>query len=259
MILAIYMSKFKIASVSYLNSKPFLYGLKNYPFKSEIEYSVDTPANVSIKLFNGEVNLALVPVVVLSQLKQYYLLDEFCIGAKGPVQSVCLFSEKPIENCNSILLDYQSQTSVMLTKILMSKHWKLNLEFVSTEAGYEKEIKNETAGLVIGDRALKLKSKFKFVYDLGEEWMKLTGLPFVFAVWLSLNEIPGEIKSELVEAFQFGINSIDKVIAEEEFFFLGIDVENYLTNGIDYMFNDDKIRAMKLFLNYITEIEGAGV
>ena len=249
------MSKYKIASVAYLNSKPFLYGLNNFPFKSDIEYTVDTPANISVKLLNGEVDLALVPVAVLSQLKQYYLLDGYCIGAKGPVQSVCLFSERPIENCNRILLDYQSRTSVMLTKILMSKHWKLYPEFVSTEVGYENEIKNETAGLVIGDRALELKSKFKFIYDLSEEWMKLTGLPFVFAVWVSLNEIPDEIKSELTKAFQFGINSIDKVIAEEEKKFIGIDVGNYLTYGIDYIFNDEKLKAMQLFLNYIIEIE----
>lgn len=249
------MSKYKIASVSYLNSKPFLYGLKNYPFKSEIEFSVNTPAKISNQLLNDEVDLALVPVAVLSQLREYHLLNGFCIGSNGPVQSVSLFSELPIEKCKTVLLDYQSRTSVMLTKILFQKHWKLFPQFASTEDGYEQNIKGETAGLVIGDRALALKHKFPFVYDLSTEWKKLTNLPFVFAAWISANKIPDEIENELTKAFQYGINNIDKVIAEEQNNYSGIDVNDYLTNGIDFILDDEKIKAMKLFLTYLKEIE----
>ena len=251
------MTKYKIASVSYLNSKPFLYGLKNYPFKSQIEYSVDTPAKISDRLLNGEVDLALVPVAVLSQMKEYYLLKGFCIGANGPVQSVCLFSELPIEKCNAVLLDYQSRTSVMLTKILMQKLWKLKPEFVSTNEGYEQNIKDKTAALVMGDRALELKNKFPFVYDLSEEWKKLTNLPFVFAAWISATKIPDEIEVELTSAFQFGINSIDKVVIEEQVNYSSIDVNDYLMNGISFILDDEKIKAMNLFLTYIKEIESS--
>ncbi len=249
------MSKYKIASVSYLNSKPFLYGLKNYPFKSEIKYSVDTPANISKQLLNGEVDLALIPVAVLTQMKEYYLLDGFCIGAIGPVQSVCLFAEQPIEKCHTILLDYQSRTSVILTKILTQKHWKIFPHFVSTQEGYEKTIKGETAGLVIGDRALELKNKFPFVYDLSAEWKKMTSLPFVFAAWISTNKIPEEISEELIKAFELGLNSMNKVIAEEQKNYSGIDVKDYLTNGIDFILDAEKIKSMNLFLEYLKEVE----
>lgn len=249
------MSKYKIASVSYLNSKPFLYGLKNYQFKSAIEYSVDTPANIAMQLLNGQVDLALVPVAVLTQMPEYYLLNGFCIGANGPVQSVSLFSEFPIEKCKKVLLDYQSRTSVMLTKILFQKHWKLFPQYLTTEDGYEQNIKGETAGLVIGDRALALKNKYPFVYDLSSEWKKLTNLPFVFAAWVSANKIPVEIENELTNAFQFGLNNLPKVILEEQSNYPEIDVIDYLSNGIDYILSDEKIKSMKLFLSYINESE----
>ncbi len=255
------MSKYKVALVSYLNSKPFLYGLKNYSFKNarsanwEIEFSVDTPSNIAKQLLNNEVDLALVPVAILNEMKEYYILPDYCIGCNGAVQSVCLFSEIPLQQCNSVLLDYQSRTSVMLTKILLDKHWKLNPEFISTAEGYEQKIKETTAGLVIGDRALQLKNKFQFVYDLGEEWKNFTSLPFAFAVWASAKKIPDEIAAELNAAFQHGFNSIEKVIAEEQINYPDIDVKKYLTTDIDFSFDAEKLKAMNLFLRYSNEME----
>ncbi len=249
------MQKYKIALVSYLNSKPFLYGLKNYSFQSPIEFSVNTPAAIANQLLNNEVDLALVPVAILNEMKEYFMLPDFCIGCNGEVQSVSLFSEIPIQKCKSVLLDYQSRTSVMLAKILLEKHWKLNPEFVSTSEGYEQKIKGVTAGLVIGDRALQLKNKFPFVYDLGMEWKKFTNLPFVFAVWASAKKIPNEISSELKAAFESGMNSMSEVIAEEQINYLGIDVKDYLTNGISFQLNEEKLIGMKLFLQLIQEYE----
>lgn len=249
------MSKYKVALVSYLNSKPFLYGLKNYSFKSSIEYSVDTPSNIAKQLLNNEVDLALVPVAVIAQLKEYSLLNGFCIGADGPVQSVCLFSDQPIEKCKKILLDYQSRTSVILTRILIQKHWVLFPQFVSATEGFEKNIKDETAGLVIGDRALLMKNKFRYAYDLSAEWKKFTGLPFVFAAWISKNKIPNEIQIELTSTFEMGLGSIEKVIAEEENNFRGINVKEYLTKNIKFILDEEKLKAMNLFLVYLKETE----
>lgn len=246
------MSKYKVAAVSYLNAKPFLHGLHNYHFKNEIKISVDTPANIASQLLKGEVDLALVPIATLPQMKEYFLLPDYCIGGDGAVQSVCIFSEQPFENCKSLLLDYQSRTSVLMAKILLKNYWRQDLNFLKTEAGYEEKISGDTAGLVIGDRTLQLKNKFKHVEDLGEIWKNFSGLPFVFAVWGSSKPIPENISTELLNAFQLGMNEMDKVIEAEEKNYPGIDVRSYFKTGISFTLDERKMKAMNLFFNYLT-------
>ena len=90
---------------------------------------------------------------------------------------------------------------------------------------------------------------------MGDEWKKFSNLPFAFAVWASAKKIPDEIVKELNAAFQLGINSLHKVIAEEQKNYDGIDVSDYLKNGIDYLFNNEKSNAMNLFLRYVKESE----
>jgi len=250
------MPKYKIALVSYLNSRPFLFGLENYSFKNEIEVLLDTPARIADLLLKKEVDLALVPVAVIPKMKKHFMLPGFGIGCSGEVQSVCVFAESKIERCESILLDYQSRTSVLLTKILLQKHWKLSLREKKTTQGYENNIRGAQAGLVIGDRALMLRDSFSYMYDLGTEWKKMTKLPFVFAAWVSNKKIPQSISEELTSAFQLGINSIDKLIKEEKLKknFAGFDIEYYLKHAINFSLDKEKLEAMNLFLKYTEDL-----
>ena len=108
----------KVAAISYLNSIPFIYGLENSNVYSDIILSKDYPSRVADSLLNDEVDIALAPIVVLNELKDYNVISEFCIGAESSVDSVCLYSHIPIEEIKTILLDYQSRTSVELLKLL---------------------------------------------------------------------------------------------------------------------------------------------
>lgn len=158
-----------------------------------MELSLDYPAKIARQLIDREVDVALVPVAIIPKLEEYHIIADFCIGAEGPVASVCLFSEVPLQEIKRIYLDYQSRTSVALLKILVRDHWKLSVEFIETTGDYQDKIKGTDAGLVIGDRALAQRHISPFIYDLGEAWLRFTSLPFVFAAWISNRPLPVEI------------------------------------------------------------------
>ena len=155
-------SKISISVVSYLNSKPFIYGLRSANFNVEVEIMEDTPTICAEKLLNGQADIGLIPVAVIPQLKEHFIISNYCIGADGNVNSVMLFSEVPLEKIKTILLDYQSRTSVLLTQLLAKKFWNINPKWQTTSTEYEKQIHGETAGIVIGDRALFLKNKLNY-------------------------------------------------------------------------------------------------
>ena len=176
------LEKIKVGAVSYLNTKPLLYGIEHdEALMQQIELVEAYPARIALMLLEGEIDLGLVPVSVIPQLPEAYIISDFCIGAEGDVASVCLFSEVPIGKIEKVLLDYQSRTSVNLCKILLKHFWKINPVTENAQENYIQEIKGSTAGVVIGDRALRQGMVSPFVYDLAGAWKAMTGLPFAFA------------------------------------------------------------------------------
>ena len=170
------MNKIRVGVVNYLNTKPLVYGLEKPPVSELIELVGDYPARLSQMLVNDEIDVGLVPIVLLPTLREYYIVGEYCIGTEGEIASVALFSEVPITQIKKVYLDYQSLTSVALLKWLMKEYWGINPDIVVPEnEDYRKEIEGTTAGLVIGDRAFEQRKISTFIYDLGSEWKKITG------------------------------------------------------------------------------------
>jgi chorismate dehydratase len=238
----------RISVVSYLNSRPFIKGLENAVFEIPVEVLKDIPSVCADKLINGSADIGLVPVAVLPQLKNYKIISDYCIGADGNVGSVLLLSDVPLNEIKSVLLDYQSRTSVQLTKVLAKNFWKINPEWTSTESEYEKKISGTTAGVVIGDRALMLSKQFKYVYDLSGEWKKFTSLPFVFACWVSTIDLSEKFVSDFNEALKLGLDDLDSIAEKEISFLSKEEIKNYLSNCIDYRLDDLKKEAMERFL-----------
>ncbi len=246
----------KISVVSYLNSKPFIYGFNECNFNSVADISLDIPSVCADKLINGIADIGLVPVAILPHLKKYSIISNYCIGANGPVDSVLLLSNVPINDISSIYLDYQSRTSVMLMKVLCKNLWKINPVFLNSEIDYEKNIDGTSAGVVIGDRALRSRENFKYSFDLSDEWKNMTNLPFVFAVWTSVIDLDDKFITQFNAAIETGINMIDEISAAEATNDLSASkIKHYLSHSIDYSFNEEKKKAMTLFLKMCSEIE----
>jgi chorismate dehydratase len=245
------LSKIRVGIVNYLNTKPLLYGLQRPPISEQIELVGDHPARVAEMLLNDEVDIGLVPVVVLPQMPHYHIVSDHCIGTEGEIASVALFSEVPMHEIKKVWLDYQSRTSVALLKYLMKEYWGINPEIVeAVNEDYRKEIKGNTAGLVIGDRAFEQRKVSTFIYDLGSEWRSITGLPFVFAAWVSKKPVPAEFTRLFNEANALGLQHLDEVIAgvRSDMF----DIRKYYTLHLSYRLDQSKLAAIDKFLALIT-------
>lgn len=242
--------KVKISAVSYLNTLPFLYGIKNSDLKNEIDLALDIPSDCAKKLLNNEVDLGLVPVAIIPQLKKHYIISDYCIGADGKVDTVALFSDVPLNEIEAIYLDFHSKTSINLVQVLAKEYWDIFPQFLDAKTGFEEKIQGTTAGVIIGDRTFNLPKAFKYKYDLSEEWKKMTGLPFVFACWVANKKLPDSFIEQFNLALKLGEENIDKVI-DQSATISKDKLYHYLTQHISYRLNKSKKEALALFINYL--------
>ena len=162
------MKKIKVGVVNYLNTKPLLYGLQQDPIREKIELISSYPSKLAEMLLNNEIDVGLIPVAAIPDLPVHHIVGDYCIGAEGEIASVCLFSEVPMNEIKKVYLDYQSRSSVALLQWLMKEYWGIEPEIIhAADESYREEIKDTTAGLVIGDRALEQRRISTFIYDLG--------------------------------------------------------------------------------------------
>ena len=243
----------RISAVSYLNTKPFLRGLELSGF-DDIKISTDIPSECARKLLEKEVDLGLIPVAVIPLLKEAHILPGFCIGADGPVESVKLYSEVPLDKIKNILLDYQSRTSVALAQVLAKEYWKISPQWKNAGEGFEKNISGTTAGVIIGDRTFTLNNTFPFEFDLAGEWKKLTGLPFVFACWVSNKKLPAEFIARFNKAMELGVSEIRNVAERESKKYFPFNVENYLSKSLNFKLDSRSEQGLGIFLEKLKSL-----
>lgn len=249
------LSKLKISIVNYFNTLPFRYGIKQSELVSRMDLQEDIPSICAQKLKFNQVDIGLVPVALLPELDNYKIITNYCIGANGRVDSVKLYSQVPLNEIKSVTLDYQSRSSIKLTKVLNKFYWKQNFEFKDAKPGYEQNISDTNAAVVIGDRTFALNGTFKYEFDLAEEWKKMTGLPFVFAAWVTTSEIDKDFVTEFDKVLGDGVNHIEQAIKESQASHSkNFDPIDYLSNKISYNLDDKKREALQLFLKYMSQL-----
>jgi len=245
----------KVTAVSYLNTKPFLYGLLNSPLIDFMDVQLATPAESARKLLYNEADIGLIPVAVLPELKEYHIVSQYCIGAINEVGTVGIYSEVPIQEIEEIYLDYHSRTSVRLVQILMKEHWKKDVKYLESKAGFIDNIKGNRAGVVIGDRAIGLDNRFAYSYDMASAWYQLTGLPFVFAVWVSKRPLDPFIKGIFDKALRDGLQKIEHLIKILPSPSDNFSLKKYFTQQISYTLDESKKMGMHSFLNRLNSLE----
>ncbi|MFT6000742.1 MAG: chorismate dehydratase [Neolewinella sp.] len=241
----------RVVAVSYLNTKPLLYGLLRSDIQAELELDLAIPSECARRLVAGEADIALVPVAVIPELPEAYIISDYCIGADGAVATVCIYGDVPLHEMTTIYLDHHSRTSVMLTRLLMEQYWKHEVTFLDADPGYIDEIKGTTGGLVIGDRTIGLDQRFAYVYDLGEAWKAHTGLPFVFAAWVSVKPLERAFVRRFNAALEAGMAHLPELQLLLSSPHPDFDLVEYFTNNIDYHLDDGKRRALDRFLAYV--------
>ncbi|MBE6174092.1 MAG: ABC transporter substrate-binding protein [Rikenellaceae bacterium] len=239
----------KIIAVSYLNTIPFIYGLRHHS-KFGAELLLAPPADCYKNFVEGKADIALMPAAMVPSLPDAEIVTDYCIGASGDVRTVVVVSNTPIERVQRILLDPHSKTSVQLCGYLAKNLWHIEPEWVELDDYALLDTPTDgDAYLIIGDKVFDNEGKFRYSYDLASEWHRTTGLPFAFAVWVARKGLSYDIHDELQAAFTFGVEHIYEAILESDYADRDYAYE-YLTRNIDFLFDIQKHNALKKFWDF---------
>lgn len=248
----------KIGAVSYLNTKPLVYGLQQRLPEAEITF--DLPGRLADDLARGELDIALIPTVETFDSPGYQILSDACIACRGPVHSVSLVSRCASGEIRTLALDEGSRTSVALVQVLLKKRLGIRPELQDFPIGQSLQDCQADAVLIIGDRAMHVPAdEYEEIWDLGEHWVDWTGLPFVFAMWTARAGIEQDL-SEVEQAFSTardaGLANLEK-IATAHADDLGLSAEQcltYLRDHLHFYLGDAERQSMDLFRGYVGEL-----
>lgn len=242
----------RVGAVSYLNAKPLYHRLSE--FAPEVRLSMDVPSRLAEQLSTGELDVALIPSIeyLRGVERGYEIVPGFAIAARGPVRSVKVFTRVPWDQIDRLALDAGSRTSQALARIwLEARHGVRPSVIEELPLGVSALESTADAVLVIGDRAMKVPHEaFHDVVDLAEGWVAMTGLPFVFALWVArggvdLRGLPEALERSRTE----GLAHADE-LASVHGPRLGLDVAScydYLTKVLSYDLGEPEIAGLRRF------------
>lgn len=245
----------RVGRIPYINCYPVYGAIDRGIVQLNATIVGGTPSQLNERMAARGLDVSVVSAVEYARCAtQYFLLPELAISCDGPVRSVLLFSRRPAEELRGgrVLVSRSSMTSVALLELLFEQVWKCAPVFVpgNAELADVSRFADEEhdARLVIGDAALLLGAgshssgalpRYPHVYDLGEEWKRWTGQPFVFAVWVAQRTTsPADslaVHAKLLESRDWGLNNLP-VLAEQAAEVTGVPVATcaeYLS-GLDY-------------------------
>lgn len=239
----------RVGAVSYLNSKPLIEDLPG--LLPEADVSLDYPSRLADQLAAGDLDVALIPSVEYMRGTDYEIISDACVATRGPVLSVKLYSRVDPGAIQTLALDEGSRTSATLARIMLLERYGVDPERKPLPIEMSVQHTDADAVLVIGDRAMHAPNEeFHTVWDLGEEWLAWTGLPFVFAMWVARRGVASShVEQMLSESRDRGVARIPE-IAKREASKLNISAENaerYLTDNLFFRLTSAERSGLKLF------------
>jgi chorismate dehydratase len=248
--------RLRVGRIPYINCYPVYGAVDRGAVRLEATLVDGVPTELNLQMAAGALDVSVVSAVEYArEAKRYVLLPDLAISCDGPVRSVLLFSKRPAEELDGrrVLVSRSSMTSVALLELLFEHVWDVQPQFVPANAeiiDVERFGDDEhDARLVIGDAALLLGSRlrahrrvpagYQHAYDLGEQWKRWTGLPFVFAVWVAQRTTPVAdalgVHATLIESRDWGLRHLE-MLAEQASVTTGVDHHSCLEylSGLDY-------------------------
>jgi len=254
----------RIGAVSYLNTKPLVYRLKELAPQHELVF--DLPSRLADGLAAGRFDVALIPSIELFSDPSYTIVSDACIACRGPVRSVKLFSRVPLESIRTLALDEGSRTSVALVQILLKEQYGVLPEVLPFPIDAAPEAIAADALLMIGDRAMRRpRGAFVAELDLGEAWRQWAKLPFVFAMWVAGQESgvrsqeSGELSAALAKSRDLGVAHVEE-IAEREHGEVGLSYDEcltYLRDHLHFYLGEREGEGLALFREYASRLDPA--
>jgi chorismate dehydratase len=276
------LSKLRISIVQYLNTAPLVWGFTNGPLRGKYDLSFTVPSQCADALRTGVVDLAIIPAIELQRIPDLVVLPDLAIASKQRVRSLLLIAKKPIEQVRRIALDRSSRSTQALTRILCAKLWRIAPEFLEAEPDLSSMLQHADAALLIGDPALRLSilglaaadnaahrgtvkksgngeqigsaaCVYDCVYDIVEEWRRLTNLPAVLAVWASRPDVvTPEVTTDFATSRDFGISRLDEICAMSapQLRLPERELRLYLERNIDYALDRENLQGLQAFFDH---------
>jgi chorismate dehydratase len=211
----------------------------------------DHPSRLAESLSDGGLDVAMIPSIEYFRHPGYVVVSDACIACDGPVRSVKLYGRVPVEKIRTLALDEGSRTSVALTRILLKERFQLEPEIQRLAIGTALEDSRADAVMLIGDRGMQPpQGQFEFVWDLGEEWLRWTGLPFVFALWIARPEVDlKRLDTLLRTARDRGLGCLEEIAREyaPSVRLPASDCLTYLRDHLRFQFGARQRQGLELF------------
>lgn len=263
------MERVRVSVVQYLNTAPLVWGFTHGPQRGQVELSHALPAACAEALRTGAADVGIIPSIAYQTIPNLKVIPGIALAARGQVGSVLLVSRVPASEARSVALDAGSRASAALVRILFARRWNARPQFREQEADLEKMLAQADAALLIGDPALAFALNSAaprvaprgigklFVYDLGAEWQRLTGQPFVFAFWAVRAENASPALTELFAASRdYGLAHLDEIVAEAalRLNLPAAGLAGYLRENLQFSLDADACAGLESFFRYTHEL-----
>jgi chorismate dehydratase len=256
-----------VCAVSYLNTVPLVWGLQHAPeshssgpaLRDTFDLRFALPSECADQLASGRADIGIVPVIEMARQGLDYFPGTG-IACHGPVRSILLVSKVPFREIRTLATDSGSRTSAMLAQVILAERFGVKPRVFSHPADLVKMLGQADAALLIGDAALRVDpATLPFqTLDLGAEWVALTGLPMVFAVWAGRKEVIHEPYGQaFLDSCRFGLAHMDDIVrAEAPARQFDPDlVRRYLTQHIVFELGEKDYEGMRLYIQHALRLD----
>ena len=274
--------KLRISIVQYLNTTPLVWGFTNGALRGKYDLSFTVPSLCAEALRNNAADIAIIPAIEYQRIDDLVILPDLAIASKTRVRSLLLVSKVPLEKARNIALDSSSRSTQALTKILCQQKWKIAPEFLEMSPDLPTMLVRADAALLIGDPALRLSLATEsgtrrgeageqicsaasagiaddstlHIYDVVEQWRRMTALPAVLAVWAARRKVA---TPEVIEDFQasrnYGLRRLTEIStqAAADLNLPANKLQRYLTENINFSLDEENLRGLSVFFQAAAE------
>ena len=254
--------KLRVCAVNYLNTTPLVWGMLHGPQQGLFDLDFRIPSACADRMDGGDADIGIVPSFELTR-QDLEIIPGAGIACHGPVRSILLVSRRPAPKIRTLAADSSSRTSVQLARVILERRYGADYTAIAHAPDLDAMLRVADAALIIGDPALRLDPEHLSyeVHDLGGEWVEMTGLPMVFAVWAARKGVATpEVEEAFRESCRYGLEHIDELVAAESarLGFPPAMVRHYLTSHIVHELGPREYQGMDLFLRYARVGDRAG-
>ncbi len=258
------MNRLRVSAISYLNTAPLMWDFVHTSVGDRFDISYTIPSKCAAALRERSADIGIIPAAAYTKIPGLAIIPDIAIASLDAVRSILLVGKVPMDQIKTVAADTSSMTSVALLQLLLTKWFTQTAALHPAEPNLAAMLENDDAALLIGDPALEVDRSKYHAWDLGSEWRRFTGLPFVFAFWAVRRDAieDAEQARELIKIFQesrdHGLQKLNlDAIAKEWSTKLRLkpdSVLSYLTTNIHYQLDAACLEGLRLYYRYAEEV-----